>query len=53
MFRFIDLFKKDKEKYIIPKSVQDVIPVKRIWRDGVFLIGKNKYSKNFKFKDIN
>ena len=53
MFRFIDLFKKDKEKYIIPKGVQDVIPVKRIWRDGVFLVGKNKYSKTFKFTDIN
>ena len=53
MFRLFDLFKKDKEKYIIPKGVQDVIPVKRIWRDGVFLVGKNKYSKTFKFTDIN
>lgn len=51
--KIIDLFKKDKEKYIIPKGVQDVIPVKRIWRDGVFLVGKNKYSKTFKFTDIN
>ena len=33
--------------------MQDVIPVKRIWRDGVFLVGKNKYSKTFKFTDIN
>ena len=51
--KIIELFKKDKEKYIIPKGVQDVIPVKRIWRDGVFLVGKNKYSKTFKFTDIN
>lgn len=53
MFRLFDLFKRDREKYIIPKGVQDVIPVKRIWRDGVFLVGKNKYSKTFKFTDIN
>lgn len=46
-------FKKDKEKFIIPKGVQDVIPIKRIWKDGIFLVGKNKYSKTFKFTDIN
>jgi len=51
-YTYCDLFKKDKEKYIIPKGVQDVIPVKRIWRDGVFLVGKNKYSKTFKFTDL-
>ena len=47
------LFKKDKEKIIIPKSVQDTIPIKTIWQDGIFLIGKNKYSKCYKFLDIN
>lgn len=46
-------FKKDKEKFIIPKGVQDVIPIKRIWKDGIFLVGKNKYSKTLKFTDIN
>ncbi len=53
MFRLINILKKDKEKYIIPKGVQDVIPIKKIWKDGVFLVGKNKYSKSFKFSDIN
>ena len=47
------LFKNDKEKFIAPKGVQDTIPVQRIWEDGVFLVGKNKYSKTFKFTDIN
>ena len=40
-----DLLKKDKEKFIIPKGVQDTIPVQRIWEDGIFLVGRNKYSR--------
>ena len=47
------LKQRNKEKYIIPKGVQDVIPIKRIWEDGIFLIGKNKYSKSYRFTDIN
>jgi len=47
------LFKNDKEKFVAPKGVQDTIPVQRIWEDGVFLVGKNKYSKTFRFTDIN
>ena len=47
------IFKQDKEKNDVPKSVQDAIPVKKIWQDGIFLIGKNKYSKCYKFTDIN
>ena len=47
------LFKQDKEAFIVPKGVQDVIPVNRIWEDGIFLVGKNKYSKCYKFSDIN
>ena len=50
---FKKIFKRDKEKFDIPKSVQDVIPIKRIWKDGIFEISKNKYSKTFKFTDIN
>ena len=47
------LFAQDKERFDIPKNVQDVIPSKTIYDDGVFLAGKNKYSKSFKFTDIN
>ena len=39
------LFKQDTEAFVVPKGVQDVIPVNRIWEDGIFLVGKNKYSK--------
>ena len=48
-----NLFKQDKEKFIVPKSVQAVIPIKTIWEDGIFLVGRNKYAKTFKFEDIN
>ncbi len=44
--------KKDQEPYRVPKRVQDVIPIKRMWRDGIFLVG-TRYSKTFKFTDIN
>ncbi len=53
MKKLSDLLKKDKEKFIIPKGVQDTIPVQRIWEDGIFLVGRNKYSKTFGFTDIN
>ena len=46
------LFKQDKEKYKVPKRVQDIVPIKQIWNDGIFLSG-NKFSKSFAFSDIN
>ena len=45
--------KKDKEAFSIPKTVQDVIPIKVIYDDGIFQVGKDKYSKCFAFSDIN
>lgn len=47
------IFKQDKEKIKVPKFVQDIIPVKAIYEDGLFFVGKNKYSKSYKFLDIN
>ena len=47
------IFKMDKEKFKIPKAVQDIIPINAIWEDGIFLVGNNKYSKSYKFLDIN
>ena len=46
------ILSSDKEKYKVPKKVQDVIPIKRIWPDGIFLVG-NKFVKSWKFTDIN
>ena len=47
-----NILKTDKERYKVPKTVQDVIPIKRIWMDGIFLVG-NKFTKSWKFRDIN
>ena len=30
-----NLFKQDKEKFVVPKGVQDVIPVAAIFDDGI------------------
>ena len=46
------LFKQDKERFVVPKGVQDVIPIKAIFDDGIFQVGKDKYSKSYKFTDI-
>lgn len=46
------LFKQDKESYKIPKSVQDYIPIQKMWDDGIFKVG-NRYTKSFRFDDIN
>lgn len=48
-----EIFKRDKEKFNVPKIVQDIMPIKVIYSDGIFKIGKNKFSKSYKFLDIN
>ena len=48
-----NLLKQDKEKFVVPKGVQDCIPITAIYDDGIFRVGKDKYSKSFKFTDIN
>lgn len=47
-----NLLRQDKEKYKVPRKVRDVIPIRRIWNDGIFLVG-GKYSKTYRFSDIN
>lgn len=46
------VLKQDKERFVVPQSVQDTIPIRRIWPDGIFLCG-NKYTKCWRFTDIN
>ena len=41
-----------KECFAIPKTVQDAIPIRRLWPDGVFQFG-SKFSKTIRFSDIN
>lgn len=44
--------KQNKERYTVPKSVHDYIPITSIWEDGIFKVG-SRFVKSFKFADIN
>ena len=46
------ILSQDKERYTVPKKVQDVIQIRRIWPDGIFQVG-SKFVKSWKFSDIN
>lgn len=44
--------KSEKVKFTIPKSVQQSIPIKRMYADGIWLVG-GKHSKTWRFADVN
>lgn len=46
------VLKQDREKMEVPKSVQQTIPIRHIWPDGIFQCG-NKFSKTVRMSDIN
>lgn len=46
------ILKSEKEPLKVPSSVQDTIPIKKIWKDGTFQVG-NKFSRTFRFTDVN
>ena len=43
----------EKERFSIPRSVQQSIPIKRIYRDGIWQVGGGKFSRTWRFADIN
>ena len=44
--------KQERIKFRIPRNVQDCIPIRRIWADGIFQVG-HQFSKTWSFTDIN
>ena len=48
-----NIFKQDREKFVIPRSVQQIIPIQTIWEDGIFRVSNNKFARTYKFTDIN
>ncbi len=44
--------KQEKTPYKVPRKVQDLIPITRVWNDGTFKCG-NAFSQSFAFTDIN
>lgn len=50
---------QEKEPFVIPRKVQDTIPVRRIWPDGIFFMGESiqnagvlRISTTFKAQEI-
>ena len=39
-----NIFKQDNDGFKVPHNVQEAIPIDTIWKDGIFKVGKNKYS---------
>ena len=37
----------------VPATVEDTIPIQKIFEDGIFLVGRNLWSKTFEFSDVN
>ena len=44
--------KQERMKMKLPKSVQQAVPIQRIWQDGTFQFG-SKFSQTVRFSDIN
>lgn len=52
----MSIFKKNNrqiEEDRVPATVEEAIPILGICGDGIFLVGKNLWSKTFSFTDIN
>ena len=45
--------KKPVEPDVIPTTVEDAVPILDVYEDGIFLVGRNLYSKTFRFSDVN
>ncbi|MEL5899312.1 DUF87 domain-containing protein [Clostridium sporogenes] len=46
---FLDFFKKEKKRY----TIEDTIPYKKMYRNGICYVGEGKYNKVIKYEDIN
>lgn len=44
--------RSEKVKFRIPRSVQQSIPIRCVYADGIWLVG-NKHSKTWRFADVN
>ena len=48
-----NILRQDREKFVVPKSVQQAVPILAVWENGIFQIAKNKFARTYKFEDIN
>lgn len=41
--------RRDTDKFMIPHSVQEVIPIRTAWKSGIFLVGPNRTAAHGSF----
>lgn len=46
------LKRRESDTYFLPQKVQDIIPIKTVWEDGIFEVGR-KFSRTTRFTDVN
>ena len=44
---------KTVEPDVIPTAVEQAIPIRDVCEDGIFLVGRNLWSKTYRFTDVN
>ena len=47
------LIRSERERMRRLRSIEDAIPIKRIWRDGIFLLENGNYAKTARITDVN
>ena len=47
------LIRSERQRMRRLRSIEDAIPIKRIWRDGIFLLENGNYSKTARITDVN
>ena len=50
---FKQLKKADEPLYKTPKSIQETIEILKVAENGIFEVAKNRYTKSYRFQDIN
>ena len=50
---FTELKKADEPLYKVPKSIQETIEIMKVAENGIFEVAENRYSKCYRFSDIN
>ena len=36
------ILKQDRERFKVPRSVQQAVPIEAVWGDGIFQVGRSK-----------
>lgn len=51
--KFKEIKKATPPRYKVPKSVQQLVEIEKVSENGIFQVGKNRFSKAYRFGDVN